>query len=310
MKKIILLSLPVLLCVSTVQAKVTFDPLVIDTDEDIIFSWRSDWPVDFAYLTGITLANGDILPCPDAWEIPDYLTSGWEFAYQLQNKPLPGEYGCLMTATEWPLVNTGTVSAKYQWKVKPAFESLFDPAPATVETWKNIRLTLRTSDPIQPLPNTPKSEQIELYDTYGQKIEIDNDYNPIINIAYFSTPSDPRVVYDLKFPSSYTWAISIQPHPTNVVRQDGATLLSPVPYVQFDLIDPAVVLDGSGNVITQETPLLDQYLTGAMLDPTITSGSPQTLGGAILDIRSMMYYFMIALGVFIFFSFLVSVTRR
>lgn len=79
------------------------------------------------------------------------------------------------------------------------------------------------------------------------------------------------------------------------MRQDGATLLSPVPYVQFDLIDPAVVLDGSGNVIPQETPILDQYLTGAMLDPNITSGSPQTLGGAILDIRSMMIYFMIAL---------------
>lgn len=94
------------------------------------------------------------------------------------------------------------------------------------------------------------------------------------------------------------------------MRQDGATVLNPVPYVAFDLIDPAVVLDGSGNVIPQETPILDQYLTGAMLDPNITSGSPQTLGGAILDIRSMMYYFMIALGVFIFFSFLVSVTRR
>lgn len=110
----------------------------------------------------------------------------------------------MITATEWPLVSTGTVSHKYQWKVKPAFESLFDPAPATVETGKNIRLTLRTSDPVQPLPSVPKSLQIELYDQYGDQIEIGSGYNPIINIAYFSTPSDPRVVYDLKFPSSYT----------------------------------------------------------------------------------------------------------
>jgi hypothetical protein len=38
MKKIILLALPLLLCVSTAQAKVTFDPLVIDVDENVIFS--------------------------------------------------------------------------------------------------------------------------------------------------------------------------------------------------------------------------------------------------------------------------------
>jgi len=310
MKKIILLALPLLLCVSTAQAKVTFDPLVINTDEDVIFSWRSDWPVDFSYLTGITLANGDILPCPDAWEYPPYTSSGGQFAYEIQNKPNAWDYACMITATEWPLVLTGTVSHKYQWKVKPAFESLFDPAPATVETGKNIRLTLRTSDPVQPLPSVPKSLQIELYDQYGDQIEIGSGYNPIINIAYFSTPSDPRVVYDLKFPSSYTWTITIQPHATNVVRQDGATVLDPVPYVAFDLVDPVVVLDWSGNVIPQVTPILDQHLTGAMFDPNITSGSPQTLGGAILDIRSMMYYFMIALGVFIFFSFLVSVTRR
>lgn len=61
------------------------------------------------------------------------------------------------------------------------------------------------------------------------------------------------------------------------MRQDGATVLDPIPYVAFDLIDPAVVLDGSGNVIPQDTPILDQYLTGAMLDPNITSASPQTL---------------------------------
>ena len=163
------------------------------------------------------------------------------------------------------------MSTKYQWKVKPAFESLFDPAPATVETGKNIRFILRVSDPVQPLPNTPKSEQIELYNSLSEKLEINDSYNPIVNIAYFSTPSDPRIVYDLKFPSSYTGTISIQPHPTNIVRQDGATLLSPVPYVQFDLVDPAVVLDGSGNVIEQKTPILDQYLTGAMLDPKITA---------------------------------------
>ena len=310
MKKIILLALPLLLCVSTAQAKVTFDPLVINTDEDVIFSWRSDWPVDFSYLTGVTLANGEILPCPDAWEYPPYTSSGGEFAYEIKNKPTAWEYGCMISAIEYPFVNTGTVSHKYQWKVKPAFESLFDPAPATVETGKNIRLTLRTSDPVQPLPSTIKPQQIQLFDSYGQEIEINDTYNPIINIAYFSTPSDPRVVYDLKFPSTYTWTITIQPHETNIVRQDGATVLNPVPYVAFDLIDPAVVLDWSGNVIPQETPILDQYLTGAMLDPNITSGSPQTLGGAILDIRSMMYYFMIALGVFIFFSFLVSITRR
>lgn len=110
----------------------------------------------------------------------------------------------MLTATEYPLVNTGSVSIKYQWKVKPPFESLFDPAPATVEVEKNIRLILRVSDPIQPLPNTPKSSQIQLFDSYGQEIEITDSYNPIVNIAYFSTPSDPRVVYDLKFPSSYT----------------------------------------------------------------------------------------------------------
>jgi len=179
-----------------------------------------------------------------------------------------------------------------------------------VEVEKNIRLTLRVSDPIQPLPNTPKAQQIQLFDSYGQEIEITDSYNPIVNIAYFSTPSDPRVVYDLKFPSSYTGTITVQPHETNIVRQDGATVLNPVPYVAFDLIDPAVVLDWSGNVIPQETPILDQYLTGAMLDPNITSGSPQTLGGAILDIRSMMIYFMIALWVFAFLSFFTWLFRR
>ncbi len=109
-----------------------------------------------------------------------------------------------MTATEWPLVLTGTVSKKYQWKVKPPFTSLFDPTPETVQIEKNIRLILRTSDPVQPLPNVPKSEQIEIYDSMGALLQIDDNYNPIINISYFSTPSDPRVVYDLKFPSSYT----------------------------------------------------------------------------------------------------------
>ena len=313
MKKIILLALPLLLCVSTAQAKVTFDPLVIDVDENVIFSWRSDWPVDFSYLTGVTLANGDILPCPDSWEYPPYTSSGGEFAYEIQNKPTAWDYACMITATEWPLVSTGTVSHKYQWKVKPAFESLFDPAPATVETGKNIRLTLRTSDPVQPLPSVPKSLQIELYDQYGDQIEIGSGYNPIINIAYFSTPSDPRVVYDLKFPSSYTWTITIQPHETNIVRQDGATVLNPVPYVAFELVNPPAVLDGSGNVIgyqASEVPLLEQYLTGAMIDPNITASSPQTLWGTLLDIRSMMIYFMIALWVFAFLSFFTWLFRR
>ena len=315
MKKIILLALPFILCVSNVQAKVSFNPLVITSPEDgenIIFSWHSDGPVDFSYLTGVTLPNGDILPCPDAWEYPPY-TSGGEFAYEIQNKPTAWDYGCMLTATEYPLVNTGSVATKYQWKVKPPFDSLFDPAPATVEVEKNIRLTLRVSDPIQPLPNTPKSEQIELYDTYGDKIEITDSYNPIINIAYFSTPSDPRVVYDLKFPSSYTWTITIQPHETNIVRQDGATVLNPVPYVAFELVNPPAVLDGSGNVIgyqASEVPLLEQYLTGAMIDPNITASSPQTLWGTLLDIRSMMIYFMIALWVFAFLSFFTWLFRR
>lgn len=320
MKKIVLLVPIFLLLTSTAQAKVTFNPITITSPDDwenVIFSGHSDWPVDFEYLTGITNANGSITPCPDVWEYPAYTSSWGDFFYQIQNKLLaPWDYWCIMSATEYPLVNTGSVTTKYTWKVKPAFESLFDPAPATVEVNKNIRLILRTSDPVQPLPNTPKSQQIELYDTYGQKIEITDDYNPIINIAYFSTPSDPRVVYDLKFPSTYTGTISIQPHPTNIVRQDGSTVLSPTPYVQFDLVDQPVVLDGSGNVLTWATkelnavPLLEQYLTGAMIDSKITSGSPQTFWGVLLDIRSILIYFMIALWVFAFLAFFRSLFKR